>query len=167
MGGNLIAQAMVEGDQTWRQFTPFELVWAGGVFGRAAAQTRVWVKRLRDAVEERRARAREAAHRLAREAALVQAAQEEAQQQESQPLQDPQWSERGQSAQGPKAAATADDEPPTAVQAEAAHGDAVVGQPETAEPSGALGEERAAPRRRRRKRAQTTAEPAVEHDAEA
>ena len=67
MGGNLIAQAIFEGDQTWRQFTPFELVWAGGVFGRAAAQTRVWVKRLRDAIEERRARAREAAHRLARD----------------------------------------------------------------------------------------------------
>ncbi len=168
MGGNLIARAIVEGDQTWRQFTPFELVWAGGVFGRAAAQTRVWVKRLRDAVEERRARAREAAHRLAREAELVQAAQEEAQQeQESQPPQEPQWSEQGQSAQEPDAAATPDNEPTTAVRAEADHGDAVVAQAETAEPSGAVGMERGAPRRRRRKRAQTTAEPAVEHDAEA
>src|SRR5260370_39398454 len=70
MGGNLIAQAVVEGDQTWRQFTPFELVWAGGGFGRAAAQTRVWAKRLRDAVEEGRARAREAAERLGRGAQL-------------------------------------------------------------------------------------------------
>jgi hypothetical protein len=113
------------------------------VFGRAAAQTRVWVKRLRDAVEERRARAREAAHRLAREAELVQAAQE------------------------PHAAATPDNEPTTAVRPEADHGDAVVAQPETAEPSGAVGMERPAPRRRRRKRAQTTTEPAVEHDAEA
>src|ERR1700757_5375975 len=50
MGGNLIARAIVEADQTWRQFTPFELVWAGGVFGRAAAQIRVWVKRPRAAV---------------------------------------------------------------------------------------------------------------------
>jgi gamma-glutamylputrescine oxidase len=76
MAGNLIARAIVDGDQTWRQFTPFELVWAGGVFGRAAAQMRVWVKRLRDAVEERRAKARELAHRQAREAALAaQAAQ--------------------------------------------------------------------------------------------
>ncbi len=62
MGGNLIARAIVDGDQTWRQFTPFELVWAGGVIGRAAGQIRVWVKRLRAAVEERRAKARELAH---------------------------------------------------------------------------------------------------------
>jgi hypothetical protein len=99
---------------------------------------------------------------------LVQAAQEEAQQQqESQPPQEPQWSEQGQSAQEPDAAATPDNEPTTAVRAEADHGDAVVAQAETAEPSGAVGMERGAPRRRRRKRAQTTAEPAVEHDAEA
>jgi glycine/D-amino acid oxidase-like deaminating enzyme len=67
MAGNIIARAIVEGDQTWRQFTPFELVWAGGVFGRAAAQLRVWIKRLRDAIEERRAKAREHAHRRGRE----------------------------------------------------------------------------------------------------
>jgi gamma-glutamylputrescine oxidase len=73
MAGNLIARAIVEGDQTWRQFTPFELVWAGGVFGRAAAQIRTWTRRLRDSVEERRAKAREAAHRQARDAALAQA----------------------------------------------------------------------------------------------
>jgi gamma-glutamylputrescine oxidase len=71
MAGNIIARAIVDGDQAWRQFTPFELVWAGGVFGRAAAQMRVWIKRLRDAVEERRAKARELAHRQARDAALA------------------------------------------------------------------------------------------------
>src|SRR5581483_5678358 len=59
MAGNIIARAVVAGDQTWRQFTPFELVWAGGPFGRIAAQCRVWIKRLRDALEERRAMARE------------------------------------------------------------------------------------------------------------
>ncbi len=63
MAGNLIARAIVEGDQTWRQFTPFELVWAGGVFGRGAAQARSWIKRLRDRYEERRAKARELMHR--------------------------------------------------------------------------------------------------------
>ena len=68
MAGNIIARAIVEGDQTWRQFTPFELVWAGGVVGRAAAQMRVWIKRLRAAVGERRAKARELARRRAREA---------------------------------------------------------------------------------------------------
>jgi gamma-glutamylputrescine oxidase len=78
MGGNLVARAIVEGDQTWRQFTPFELVWAGGVFGRAAAQARVLIKRLRAAVDERRAKARELAHReaaeRARKAEMTQAA---------------------------------------------------------------------------------------------
>jgi gamma-glutamylputrescine oxidase len=71
MAGNLIARAIVDGDQTWRQFTPYELVWAGGVSGRIAAQLRVWIKRFRDGVEERRAKARELAHRQAREAALA------------------------------------------------------------------------------------------------
>lgn len=72
MAGNLIARAIVDGDQTWRQFTPFELVWAGGIFGRTAAQARTWLKRLRDSVEERRAEAREVAHRQARRAASEQ-----------------------------------------------------------------------------------------------
>lgn len=67
MAGNLIARAIVEGDQTWRQFTPYELVWAGGAFGRAAAQLRVWIKRFRDSVEERRAKVRELARRQAQE----------------------------------------------------------------------------------------------------
>jgi len=71
MAGNIIARAIVEGDQTWRQFTPFELVWAGGIGGRVAAQARVWIKRLRAAIEERRARARESARRQAREAAIA------------------------------------------------------------------------------------------------
>ncbi len=63
MAGNIVARAIVEGDETWRKFTPFELVWAGGVFGRTAAQLRVWIKRLTDAAAERRAKAREAARR--------------------------------------------------------------------------------------------------------
>ena len=67
MAGNLVARAIVEGDRTWRQFTPFELVWAGGVFGRAAAQARAWIKRLRNGLEERRAKARELVQRQARD----------------------------------------------------------------------------------------------------
>jgi gamma-glutamylputrescine oxidase len=63
MAGNLIARALVDGDQTWRQFTPFELVWAGGIFGRATAQMYYWMKRFRDARAERRARTAETAHR--------------------------------------------------------------------------------------------------------
>jgi len=68
MAGTLIARAIVEGDQTWRQFSPFELVWAGGVAGRVAIQMRSWIKRLRDRIGERRAHAREIAHRQMREA---------------------------------------------------------------------------------------------------
>ncbi len=71
MAGNIIARAIVDGDESWRQFTPFELVWAGGVFGRAAMQIRVLVKRLRAAIKERRAKARELARRQAREAELA------------------------------------------------------------------------------------------------
>jgi len=71
MAGNLIARAIVEGDQTWRQFTPFELVWAGGAAGRVAIQLRAWIKRYRDRIAERRAHAREIAHRQAREAELL------------------------------------------------------------------------------------------------
>jgi gamma-glutamylputrescine oxidase len=63
MAGNLIARAVVAGDHTWRQFTPFELVWAGGILGRAAVQMRVWIKRARDGYAERRARARDLAYR--------------------------------------------------------------------------------------------------------
>jgi gamma-glutamylputrescine oxidase len=81
MAGTLIARAIVEGDQTWRQFSPFELVWAGGVAGRVAIQMRSWIKRLRDRIAERRAQAREIAHRQAREAELL--AQEAARAQEA------------------------------------------------------------------------------------
>jgi gamma-glutamylputrescine oxidase len=73
MAGNLVARALVDGDQTWRQFTPFELVWAGGIFGRAAAQMYYWTRRMRDARAGRRARAAEIAHRRAREAEMANA----------------------------------------------------------------------------------------------
>jgi gamma-glutamylputrescine oxidase len=62
LAGNLIARAIVEGDQTWKQFTPFELVWAGGILGRAAAQMYYWGKRAYDALAERRARVGDIAH---------------------------------------------------------------------------------------------------------
>jgi len=76
MAGNLIARAIVEGDGTWRQFTPFELVWAGGIFGRAVAQIYYWTKRVQRASAERRARAAELAHRARRaDRAMVNEAQ--------------------------------------------------------------------------------------------
>jgi glycine/D-amino acid oxidase-like deaminating enzyme len=89
MSGNLIARAILEGDQTWRQFTPFELVWAGGMFGRAAAQVRVRAKRLRDAIQERRAKARESARESARAEQERQAQEQAAQQAQAQQPQPP------------------------------------------------------------------------------
>jgi glycine/D-amino acid oxidase-like deaminating enzyme len=39
MAGELIARGVVESDETWRLFTPYELVWAGGGFGRTVMST--------------------------------------------------------------------------------------------------------------------------------
>jgi hypothetical protein len=36
MAGQLIAQSILRGDERWRLFSPFELVWAGGPTGRVA-----------------------------------------------------------------------------------------------------------------------------------
>jgi len=38
IAGRLIAQSILLGDQRWRLFAPFELVWAGGLAGRIAGQ---------------------------------------------------------------------------------------------------------------------------------
>jgi glycine/D-amino acid oxidase-like deaminating enzyme len=75
MAGNLIARAVVGGDQTWRKFTPFELVWAGGMFGRAVVQTRVWLRRLIDAAAEQHTQRRATARRAVREADTAEQAQ--------------------------------------------------------------------------------------------
>jgi len=69
LAGLLIARAMVDGDQTWKQFSAFELVWAGGILGRATAQAYYWVMRLQEAAAERRAQAAEIARRQARRTA--------------------------------------------------------------------------------------------------
>jgi hypothetical protein len=140
MGGNLIARAIVDGDQTWRQFTPFELVWAGGLIGRAAGQIRVWVKRLRAAVDERRAKARELAHWQARLNAA-------------------------ESGPGPNSSAISEDES-TASIPEQIDGDAAVIS-ETLSPEKTPTETRAPRGGRRRKRTRTSTGRAVEHDAEA
>ena len=58
MGGELIARAIVEDDRTWRQFLPFELVWAGGLLGRAAKQFYYWGYRSRERIDARFARER-------------------------------------------------------------------------------------------------------------
>ncbi len=38
MAGQLIARSILWGDERWRLFSPFELVWAGGPIGRVAGQ---------------------------------------------------------------------------------------------------------------------------------
>jgi gamma-glutamylputrescine oxidase len=63
MAGDLIARAIAERDDRWRLFSAYELVWAGGKIGPAAAQVAYWSMQLRDAFEERLSHRREAARR--------------------------------------------------------------------------------------------------------
>jgi gamma-glutamylputrescine oxidase len=50
MAGELIARAIVEDDDTWRRFLPFELVWAGGRLGRTVVQGVAWWRQQSEAV---------------------------------------------------------------------------------------------------------------------
>jgi gamma-glutamylputrescine oxidase len=59
MAGNIIARAITEGDDTWRRFIPFELVWSGGAVGRAAAQVHYWWHRYNERSKARQSRKRE------------------------------------------------------------------------------------------------------------
>jgi gamma-glutamylputrescine oxidase len=59
MAGNIIARGLVEGDDTWRLFLPYELVWAGGKIGRAAMQVYYRWFTAREQNKARNARARE------------------------------------------------------------------------------------------------------------
>jgi glycine/D-amino acid oxidase-like deaminating enzyme len=79
MAGQLIAKSILWGDERWRLFSPFELVWAGGMtgrvagftigmWGRASAATAGALARYRE-----RARARERIREARREAANRQA----------------------------------------------------------------------------------------------
>src|SRR5690348_4607823 len=62
VAGDLIARGIIDSDQTWRLFAPYELVWAGGLLGRVVAQGVYWGTRPVDRFEEEfsryRARAR-------------------------------------------------------------------------------------------------------------
>jgi gamma-glutamylputrescine oxidase len=55
MAGNLIARAIVDGDDTWRLFSPFELIWSGGFAGRVAAQVGYWWRRRSDEIKAEKA----------------------------------------------------------------------------------------------------------------
>jgi glycine/D-amino acid oxidase-like deaminating enzyme len=50
IGGLMVARAIVEGDQTWRLFNPFALVWAGGAAARATQQAFYWSERGRERI---------------------------------------------------------------------------------------------------------------------
>ena len=107
MAGELIGRAIAEGDDRWRQFASYDLVYAGGALGRVTAQALFWFMRASDTLDEEISRRRilarrrheafaaraaeEARHRVAaraqrlsaaederRAAALAQAAQEDA-----------------------------------------------------------------------------------------
>ena len=65
MAGEMIARAILDGDDRWRLFSPYELVWAGGRLGRAAAQAVFWSMQLRDTLREKVARYRDRARREA------------------------------------------------------------------------------------------------------
>jgi gamma-glutamylputrescine oxidase len=69
MAGELIARGIVENDETWRIFAPYELVWAGGTLGRVVAQGLYWGSRPLARAEEGLARYREYAR--ARKAAQL------------------------------------------------------------------------------------------------
>jgi glycine/D-amino acid oxidase-like deaminating enzyme len=61
MGGELVARGIVDGDETWRLFAPYELVWAGGRLGAALAQSIYWGSRPLEGAAQVLARRREQA----------------------------------------------------------------------------------------------------------
>jgi hypothetical protein len=73
MTGDLIARALVEGDDTWRRFLPFELVWAGGRAGRAVVHATTWWWHQSEAVASLAARRREDMRRKRQEGATASA----------------------------------------------------------------------------------------------
>jgi gamma-glutamylputrescine oxidase len=77
MAGDLIAAAIVEGDDRWRLFSAYELVWTGGPWGRAAAQVLLWARQLQDAMTEGLAQRRDSARRRAAEQASREAVERE------------------------------------------------------------------------------------------
>lgn len=50
MAGELVARALVEGDQTWRLFDPFPPAWTGGALGRLAAQALLYGHAVKDSL---------------------------------------------------------------------------------------------------------------------
>src|SRR5262249_58065060 len=73
MAGMVFSRAIVDGDDTWRLFSPYEFVWAGGRLGRVAMQVYYWWFSARERFEARQAREREREYGLAAERAALQA----------------------------------------------------------------------------------------------
>jgi hypothetical protein len=73
MAGNIVAQGIAEGNDSWRLFAPFELVWAGGTLGRVAIQAYYWWFGARERWAARQARQREDEFRRAEELAVLRA----------------------------------------------------------------------------------------------
>lgn len=77
MGGQLVARAIQHGDDRWRLFSPFELVWAGGSAGRVAGQVfNIWSRGYSETAGafsryRERARAREQARERAQETRMA------------------------------------------------------------------------------------------------
>lgn len=63
MAGELIARGIIERDTTWRQFLPYNLVWAGGAMGSAVTKAVYVSTKARDAFKARMSRRREAVER--------------------------------------------------------------------------------------------------------
>ena len=76
MAGRIISQAIVDGDDTWRLFSPYEFVWAGGRLGRVAMQGYYWWFNARERFAARQARQREEEVRRARQRAALRAPEE-------------------------------------------------------------------------------------------
>ncbi len=73
MAGGIISRAIIDGDDTWRLFSPYEFVWAGGRLGRALMQVYTWWFTARERFEARQARQREEEFRRASERAALRA----------------------------------------------------------------------------------------------
>jgi gamma-glutamylputrescine oxidase len=54
MAGLLLARAIADGDDTYRQFVPFAPKWAFGQFGRLGVQGSYWLMQVRDKLDESR-----------------------------------------------------------------------------------------------------------------
>jgi len=67
IAGELIARALAEGDDTWRRFLPFELVWAGGRVGRSVVRATAWWRCQSEALASLAARRREIMRRKRQE----------------------------------------------------------------------------------------------------